>query len=139
MRWIGGGSGAGKSTVAATLAAVYGMRLHRVEPFSKYLARADPDTHPLLHAFVEMDMDERWVTRDPATMAATFHGFTGEGFELVIEDVMALPDDPPIVVEGFSILPTVIAPLVTSRAQAIWLLPTPGFRRPRSSGGDPRG
>ena len=32
-----------------------------------------------------MDMDERWVNRSPEVMLETFHGFQGEGFDLVLE------------------------------------------------------
>jgi len=128
MRWIGGGSGAGKSTVAHQLAERHGLLLHHVEPPSKYLARTTPASAPLLHAFAAMDMDERWVNRSPQVMYEQFHAFHGECFDLVIEDVLALPDDQPVLVEGFSLHPRLVAPLLTSREQAIWLLPSPAFR-----------
>ncbi len=129
VRWIGGGSGAGKSTVAARLAADHGLRLYHAEPFSRYAGRADPGLTPLLQAFIAMDMDERWVNRPPEVMLETFHGFQGEGFDLVLEDLRALPPDPPVLAEGFSLLPRLVAPLLCRPKQAVWLLPTPEFRR----------
>ena len=129
VRWIGGGSGAGKSTVARQLAADHGLRLYHTEPFSKYVARADPVAMPLLHGFMAMDMDERWVNRPPEVMLETFHGFQGEGFDLVLDDLLALPPDPPVLAEGFSLLPRLVAPLLSRPQQAVWLLPTPEFRR----------
>ena len=129
VRWIGGGSGAGKSTVARQLAADHGLRLYQTEPFSKYVGRADPAATPLLHEFMAMDMDERWVNRSPEVMMETFHGFQGEGFDLVLEDLLALPPDPPVLAEGFSLLPRLVAPLLSGPRQAVWLLPTPEFRR----------
>jgi adenylylsulfate kinase-like enzyme len=39
VRWIGGGSGAGKTTAARHLAAGYQVSLYEVEPFSKFDAR----------------------------------------------------------------------------------------------------
>ena len=129
VRWIGGGSGAGKSTVARQLAADHGFRLYHTEPFSKYVARADPVATPLLHGFMAMDMDERWVNRPPEVMLETFHGFQGEGFDLVLDDLLALPPDPPVLAEGFSLLPRLVAPLLSRPQQAVWLLPTPEFRR----------
>jgi hypothetical protein len=129
VRWVGGGSGAGKSTVAHQLADRHGLLLHHAEPPSKYLARSTPASAPLLHAFAAMDMDERWVNRSPQVMYETFHAFHGECFDLVIDDVLALPDDPPVLVEGFSLLPRLIAPLLGWREQAIWLLLSPAFRR----------
>jgi len=129
VRWIGGGSGAGKSTVARKLAADHGLRLYHTEPFSRYVGRADAGATPLLQEFMAMDMDERWVNRSPAVMLETFHGFQGEGFDLVLEDLRALPPDPPVLAEGFSLLPRLVAPLLSGPQQAVWLLPTPEFRR----------
>jgi hypothetical protein len=129
VRWIGGGSGAGKSTVARQLAADHGLRLYHAEPFSKYVARGAPGARPLLQGFMAMDMDERWVNRPPEVMLETFHGFQGEGFDLVIDDLLALPPDPPVLAEGFSLLPHLVAPLLSRPRQAVWLLPTPEFRR----------
>jgi hypothetical protein len=129
VRWIGGGSGAGKSTVARRLIADYGLRLYEVEPLSKHASRSDSESSPLLHAFIAMDMDERWLNRTPEVMFETFHGFHGEGFQFVIEDLLALPDDSLILVEGFTLVPRLIAPLLARRDQAVWLLPTPDFRR----------
>jgi hypothetical protein len=76
-----------------------------------------------------MDMDERWLKRSPRLMFDTFHGFHGEQFDLVIEDLLALPAEPPILVEGFTLLPRLIAPLLSGPAQPVWLIPTPEFRR----------
>jgi len=129
VRWIGGGSGAGKSTVARQLAAAHGLRLYHTEPFSKLVGRADPGATPLLQGFMAMDMDERWVNRPPEVMLETFHGFQGEGFDLVVDELLALPPDPPVLVEGFSLLPGLVAPLLSRPRQAVWLLPTPEFRR----------
>lgn len=129
VRWIGGGSGAGKSTVARQLAADHGLRLYHTEPFSKCVTRADPGATPLLQGFMAMDMDERWVNRPPEVMLQTFHGFQGEGFDLVLDGLLALPPDPPVLAEGFSLLPRLVAPLLSRPRQAVWLLPTPEFRR----------
>jgi hypothetical protein len=115
--------------VARQLAADHGFSLYHTEPFSKYVARVDPDATPLLHGFMAMDMDERWVNRPPEVMLETFHGFQGEGFDLVLDDLLALPPDPPVLAEGFSLLPRLVAPLLSRPQQAVWLLPAPEFRR----------
>lgn len=75
-----------------------------------------------------MDMDERWLNRDPRTMFETFHGFQGEGFDLIVEDLLALPADAPVLAEGFRLLPRLVAPLLTGRRGAVWLLPTAAMR-----------
>src|SRR5579884_2371853 len=130
IRWLGGGSGAGKSTVARLLAEKYALRLYSIDEMqAAHTARSNPIDHPLLHAFMGMSMDERWVKRTPGEMFATFHGFQGEGFELMLEDLLELPTDLPVLVEGYKLLPRLVAPLLSRPDQAVWLIPTPEFRR----------
>jgi hypothetical protein len=127
--WIGGGSGAGKSTIAARLAARHGLRRYATDAvMSDHARRTTPEQGPHLHRFIAMSMDERWVRRSPATMLETFHWFRGEGFHLIVEDLLALPEDTGVVVEGFRLLPTLVQPLLADPARAVWLLPTPRFR-----------
>lgn len=133
--WIGGGSGAGKSTVARRAAARYGLRLYVTDDvMSDHAARGEPDDSPFLSEFTAMDMDERWVNRSPETMLETFHWFRGEGFGEVIEDLLDLPAEPRVIAEGFRLLPRLVKPLLDSPDHALWLLPTPGFRRAAFSG-----
>jgi len=128
--WIGGGSGAGKSTIARRLAAPHGLRLFATdEVMPDHASRATPDDYPWLTEFAAMDMDERWVNRCPETMLETFHWFRGEGFGLIIEDLLRLPSEPGVIVEGFRLLPRLVKPVLTVPSHAVWLLPTPGFRR----------
>ncbi|GAA2232069.1 MULTISPECIES: hypothetical protein [Streptomyces] len=128
--WLGGGSGAGKSTVARRIADRHGWRLYATDDvMADHARRTTAQEAPLLHAFLAMDMDERWVDRSPRTMLETFHWFRGEGFGLIIEDLARLPRDTPVVVEGFRLLPHLVRPLLTDPQHAVWLLPTPAFRR----------
>lgn len=129
VRWLGGGSGAGKSSVAAELARRYDVDVCSTDAsMAEHAARLDAHEAPLLHRFLAMSLDERWVLRAPEEMLATFHWFAGEGFDLVVRDLLARPPDRVVVVEGFRLLPSRVRPL-TSGTHAVWLLPTPGFRR----------
>ncbi|MFD8236799.1 hypothetical protein ACFV20_33600 [Streptomyces sp. NPDC059696] len=128
--WLGGGSGAGKSTVARRLARWHGWRLYATDAvMADHARRTTAEEAPLLHAFLAMDMDERWVDRSPGAMLETFHWFRGEGFGLIVEDLARLPRDTPVIVEGFRLLPHLVRPLLPGPGHAVWLLPTPGFRR----------
>lgn len=128
--WIGGGSGAGKSTVARRIAAQHVLQLYATDDvMHDHARRTTREQAPLLHAFMAMDMDERWVNRSAVVMLETFHWFRGEAFELIIEDVLRLPRNPAIVVEGIRVLPGLVEPLIPSKANAVWLLPTPEFRQ----------
>ena len=91
--------------------------------------RSSPSESPLLHKFMAMDMDERWVNRSPQTMLKTFHWFAGEGFNLIIEDLLALSPERGVIIEGFRLLPDLVKPFVSDTSRAVWLLPTPEFRQ----------
>lgn len=91
--------------------------------------RSTRDDCPLLYQFMAMDMDERWVKRPPEILLETFHWFRGEGFNLIVEDLLSLPREPGIIAEGFRLLPRLVKPLLPETAHAVWLLPTPDFRR----------
>ncbi len=93
--WIGGGSGAGKSTIARRIAAQHGFRVYSTDE----------------------------------AMLETFHWFRGEGFGLIVEDLLRLPTDAGVIAEGFRLLPRLVKPLLAEPAHAVWLLPTPEFRR----------
>jgi hypothetical protein len=128
--WIGGGSGAGKSTIARRLAERHGWRLYATDDvMGDHARRTTPEEAPLLHEFMAMDIDERWVNRPPETMLETFHWFRGEGFQLIVEDLLRMPRDTCVVVEGFRLLPHLVQPLLTEPGHAVWLLPTPEFRQ----------
>lgn len=127
--WIGGGPGAGKSTAARRLADRYGWQLYATDDaMGDHARRSTPEDAPFLHRFMAMDMDERWVTQTPETMLDTFHWFRGEGFGLIVEDLLRLPREPCVIVEGFRLLPRLVRPLLAAPEHAVWLLPTPEFR-----------
>jgi 2-phosphoglycerate kinase len=128
--WLGGGSGGGKSTIARRLAADHGLRVYSTDDaMADHARRSTPAEAPYLSSFMAMDMDERWVRRSPRTMLETFHWFRGEGFDLVVEDLLRLPADTGVIAEGFRLLPHLVEPLLAESRHAVWLLPTPEFRQ----------
>ncbi|MBX3011734.1 MAG: hypothetical protein KF832_09500 [Caldilineaceae bacterium] len=128
--WIGGGSGAGKSTIARHLATELGLHYYATDDvMADHAQRSTAESCPLLHAFIAMTMDERWVNRSPEIMLATFHWFQGEGFRMIVDDLLRLPTEVGVVVEGFRLLPAYVKPLLTDHNHAVWLLPTPAFRQ----------
>ena len=127
--WIGGGSCAGKSTIARRIATQHGFRVYSTDDvMADHARRSTHEDSPLLHRFMAMDMAERWVNRSPKTLLDTFHWFQGEGFNIIIEDLLCLSREPAVVVEGFRLLPRLVKPLLSVPAHAVWLLPTPAFR-----------
>lgn len=131
VRWIGGGPGAGKTTVARRLAKRYGFHLYvaddALQGRGEWLNRPE---YPLTQAFMAMDMDQRWVRRSPKEMFRTFHRFQGEGFDVIVDDLRALAGGGTgVIAEGLSLIPRLVAPLLTTKRQAVWLIPTSEFSR----------
>ena len=100
------------------------------EVMPDHAGRSRPEDSQYLSRFKAMDTDERWVNRSPQTMLETFHWFRGEGFGLIFEDVLRTPARGiGVIAEGFRLLPHLVKPLFTEPGHAVWLLPTPEFRR----------
>ncbi len=130
VRWIGGGSGAGKSTVTRRLAKAHDAVIYDTDAvMSDHSSRCSSHKCPQLANFMRMTMNERWVARSPNEMLKTFHWFEGEGFHFIIDDLLELPKGRFVIAEGFRLLPLLVAPLLQNKRHAIWLLPTPAFRR----------
>ncbi|HVD51171.1 MAG TPA: hypothetical protein VNB51_03955 [Candidatus Udaeobacter sp.] len=128
--WIGGGTGAGKSSVASALAERYGLTRYDYDWHDSrdHTDRTRQDRHPHRATFLAMSLDERWVFPSPREMADNAIGSFGERFEMVLEDLLALPRGRFIVADGFGLLPELIHPFIQSPGPAVFLLATPEFR-----------
>lgn len=130
VRWIGGGSGGGKSTITRHLAARHGLSVYATDDVMiEHAKRSTPEQAPQLSKFMTMSMDERWLGEPPEVMLETFHWFRGEAFELIVEDLLSMvPSESGVITEGFRLLPHLVAPLLADPSHAVWLLPTQEFR-----------
>jgi hypothetical protein len=130
VRWLGGGSGGGKTTIAADLAERHGLLVYDSDAvIGTHVERSELARHPLLRDFVAMSMDDRWLNRTPEAMYESFWAFHGEAFESIVDDLVELPHDRTVLAEGFRLLPRLVAPLMSRADQAVWLFPSPAFRR----------
>lgn len=128
--WIGGAPCAGKSTIARRISESHGFHLYSTDTaMADHARRSTPESCPLLHKFMSMRMDERWVNRSPRTMLETFPWFQGEAFDMIVEDLLQLPEETRVIVEGFRLLPDLVKPLHPAPDHAVWLFPTPQFRK----------
>ena len=64
--WIGGGSAAGKSTIARLIAAQNGFSVYATDDvMADHARRSTPENSPLLHRFMAMDMEYEWRLSAP--------------------------------------------------------------------------
>ncbi len=131
--WIGGPTDAGKTSAARALAARYALRTYHYDLLDRtelpgHWARVDPARHPHMHAARGRSREATWVETTPAAMLTVWRRTAAERFALALEDLLALPGAPPVVAEGYGFLPELVAPLLTSPRQAVWLVPSDAFR-----------
>jgi len=129
VRWVVGGTGAGKSTIARILAERFDVSIYdgdRAE--HDWVTRCTPDRHPHLCAMLRLTLEQR----SQLTPQERFNGMAslhGETIGFLVEDLLAMPTDRLVLVDYFGATPRDLAPLLTRREQAVFLLPTPEFRR----------
>ena len=85
--WIGGGTGGGKTTAARLLAVRHGLRAFHVDAFWY--------AHDARLELPELDPEEQWLRRTPERQARDFEERARLGTALVLEDLTALPREPP--------------------------------------------
>jgi hypothetical protein len=114
--WIGGGTGAGKTTTARAIAVRHALRRFSIDSFwYAYDARwGQPRKTP----------DEQWLETPPDVQAAEFEETSRRMMGFALDDLAVLPAVP-TVVEGPQILPDLIPP----GDQAVFLDSTPEWQR----------
>ncbi|SEG76851.1 hypothetical protein SAMN05444920_104423 [Nonomuraea solani] len=129
VRWIAGGTGAGKSTLTRALADRYDVLVYDGDLAERgYVERCTPEGQPYFWALLQTSREHRATERTPEEIFQAMPSLHGETFGFVIEDLLALPTDRPVLVDDFRTLPAEVAPLLTRPEQAAFLLPTPEFR-----------
>jgi hypothetical protein len=130
VRWIGGGTGAGKSTVTRLLAERYRLAVYDGDRAGlRHFERLDERRQPYMAALLRLSPEERSTGRTPEEAFAAMPSRHGETFPFVRDDVRAMSGQGTVLVDDFSIRPVDVAPLLTWPEQAVFLLPTAGFRR----------
>ena len=127
--WIGGGTCAGKSTVADILSTKHGLTpYHADDHWDDHVERADPTAHPFLHRLGSTGPGD-WFRRPHDEGIADELAGLQEEIGPALEDLQRLGTNSELVAAGTLFLPDRLKLLGIPKDKAIWLIPTSDFRR----------
>lgn len=127
--WIGGSPCSGKTTLASLLAKQYELTVyHCDEHWEEHLERVEPDAHPTLHAIKQMTWDDIWMRPIEEQVMDVLAAYREE-YEMILDDLLALPHDVPLIAEGTALLPDLVLDTISDPRQAVWVVPTEAFQR----------
>lgn len=128
VRWIGGSPCSGKSTITAILADKLGWSSYECDRhYDGHVKRSEPGQQPAMNRLSGLSWDALWSQPVEQLIEEEILAY-GEQFAMIVEDLLALPRDTPILVEGAALIPDCVFPLLTDTQQAIWLVPRPAFQ-----------
>lgn len=126
--WLGGSPCAGKSSVRRLLTERHDLVVYiAAGAFPAHAARLDPTRQPALTGWLQASWDERWMQPVDDLVTEAIACYT-EHWGFILEDVTALSNERPTLVEGTALLPREVARLGVPPQRALWLTPTAEFQ-----------
>ena len=125
--WVAGSPCSGKSTISHTITRIYVFLDYHVDALaSMHLRRRIAEGDEEASKFQRQTFDERWLQPSVEQLFEMAVAAWSNDFRFVLDDLLAMPRDVFIVAEG-NFFPVSVAPYLTDRYQAIWLVPTDAF------------
>jgi hypothetical protein len=130
VRWLAGGTGSGKSTVAAALARQFDLDVYSGDRAEHHwLDRCSPDRQPRFAALRGQRPGSVWRGRSPEQVFEAMASRYGETIGFLVEDLLSRPAGRIVIADYFGVQPRDLAPLLAWPGQAVFLVPTAEFRR----------
>ena len=125
--WIGGGPQVGKTTLSRLLAGKYDLRIYNLDWHDTHDERRRGGGRR--GAFARLSMDDRWGSPQPDALVERSIAIWTELFAFTLEHLLAhATNSRPVVAEGPGALPWLVAPVIRSTRQAIFLVPSAAWR-----------
>jgi 2-phosphoglycerate kinase len=127
--WLGGSPCSGKSSISGILAERFDLDVYHVdEAFETHAQHLNPVHQPTLVKWCESSWSER-LMRPIDDLVQDVIACYREHFALVREDILAMPKQKSLLVEGTALLPREVAGLLPKLNHAIWIIPSADFQR----------
>lgn len=115
LRWLIGGSGSGKTTIARALSARTGVPVYDMDEAVFGRFRFDPDRHPATTAWFTAANPLHWMLSQPwSEFDALYRAANAEALDLLAGELAGRPDEP-LLVDGGIAHPFVLARAVPAR------------------------
>lgn len=127
--WVGGSPCSGKSTIVKALCQGHDLRAYHCDAhWDRHLAQATPAARPRMSALRAMSWDQIWM-RDVQVQVKDELALYREQFPMIMADLASLSHAGTVIAEGAALLPELVAPQITEKHQAIWIVPTEAFQK----------
>lgn len=126
--WIGGSPCSGKTSIAKTLVERYGFTYYDCDQaFWRHNEIVTPKHQPVFYRVMHLSSEDLWM-RPVEQQTSEEITIYYEEFPLILEDLLAFPQDQPVLAEGAALLPECVAPLLYEPQRAIWVVPQAEFQ-----------
>jgi hypothetical protein len=126
---MGGSPCSGKSSIAKILSGRRELQYYQCDgAFDEHGRRVSALGQPTFHKLLNMTWDEIW-TRPVDIQLREEIAIYREEFDMILDDLLALPKSPPILAEGTALLPDCVNDVLVNHNHAIWIVPSESFQR----------
>ena len=129
--WIGGSPCSGKSSIVERLIQRYACQSYNCDDaFARHAEKATPEAQPTFFKVTHIAWEALWMQPVDVLVQDAIRVYHEE-WTMIVEYLLALPADTPIIAEGAALLPALVLDVLADPQQAIWVIPTAAFQRER--------